>query len=193
MAPKTKGVDTGPDGAKSGAEERTPADRHAFDADSRAKAREGAPITIGEQVFHRRRKNWEVTRALRALLRVQEREGSRGERLRARISALTTEISGIRDRKTGEWLRPPIDDEDRISTIESQVENLQDNVETASDASDEAAYALIALLLRGDNGEKPDIEHLKKSLDVEEASDLAGMLAGGGEPDPTPETQSSSD
>lgn len=175
------------DGAKPGAETITPTDKHAFDADGRAKAREDAAITIGEKVFHRRRKSWEITRTLRKLLRRQERSGGKQERLRARIDALTEEIRGVQDPKTGAWIKQPITEEDRIEEIEVQVEVLQDEAEEAILDGDEAAYELIALLLRDDEGQNPDLEHLKDSLDVEDAGDLAVTLSGGGEPaaDPT--------
>jgi hypothetical protein len=170
------------DGAKPGTEVLVAPNRHyGFDADGRAKTREDACITIGDIVFHRRRKNWEVTRELRTLLRLQERAGSRSERLRARISALTTEIRGIQDTETAEWTRLPLDDEERIHEIEAQVDKLDGEVDAADTESDQAAYELIALLLRTDDGTQPDVGHLKEYLDVEEAGDLAGLLAGGGE------------
>lgn len=181
-----------PDGAKPGDAVHGPADKHAFNADERAEAREAAPITIGEVVFHRRRKNWEVTRALRKLLRVQERAGNKAQRLRARISALTIEIRGVQDQQTGEWTRPPLDDEARIDAIDAQVEELETQVDAADLEADTGAYEIIALLIQGDDGNAPDVEHLKEKLDVEEAGEIANFLANGGEQDPTPETQSSS-
>src|SRR5687768_258507 len=87
-----------PDGAPPGAaEERTPAERYAYDADGRARAREGAAVTIGEVDFHRVRKTWEVTRHMRRLLREQEMHVGRANRLRARIDAHTDKIRGVRE------------------------------------------------------------------------------------------------
>jgi hypothetical protein len=188
-----------------------PTDKHAFDADGRADAREGAPITIGGKTFHRRRKNWSVTRALRALLRLQEKAGNKSERLRAQIDAHTEKIRGVRDPKNpGEWLKAPLDDDAEVEKIEGQVEDLQAKVDVAQDEGEEAAFQMIALLLKDDDGvplwsEKPeesktpaelDLEgeyrqHLKDSLDSEDAADLATSLAGGKVEDPTPETTSS--
>jgi hypothetical protein len=160
----------GADGVPPGAEaQRKPADKHAFDADGRAAAREDAPVTIGGETWHRRRKNWEVTRALRTLLRRQERAGIRQDRARKKIDAL-----------------PPDEESD------AQIDSLEAEIDDATDASDEAAYELIALLLRSDDDEQrhPDVDFLKASLDVEDAGDLAATLAGGGEPDPTTDTPS---
>jgi len=186
MAPrsttKQQQLERGPDGAKPGQEVLDAPDRrYAFDADGRAKTREDAPVTIGGMVFHRRRKNWEATRSLRKLLRVQELEGGRAERFRARISALTQEIRGVRDAETGEWTRPPLADEQRIEQIEAQVDELNEKVDECDVESDQAAYEIIALLLRTEEGASPDVGHLKEYLDLEEAGDLAGALAGGGE------------
>lgn len=195
MAPRgtTKKDPAQSDGAPPGAEApRTDADKHSFDADGRAKVREGAPITIGDQVFHRRRKNWAVTRELRVLLRTQERAASKAQRLRARVAALSEKIRGSQDPQTGEWLKEPISDDAEIDRIEAEVETLEGQIDQAADESDEAAFAMIALLLRKDGSDDhPDVDHLKESLDSEDAGDLAANLAGGAEPDPTPEPTSS--
>jgi hypothetical protein len=179
-------TDRGTDGAKPGEEVRTPGDKHAFDADGRAKAREDAPVTIGGEVFHRRRKNWTVTRELRALLRDQEKCGNRAARYRARVDALTEEIRGVRDPDTGAWTKPPMTDDDAIERLEGEIDGFDAEIDAAQGESDEAAYAIIALLLRkADANDRPELEFLKESLDVEEAGDLASALAGGGETDPT--------
>lgn len=198
MAPRgaTKPADKrGPDGAPPGAEApRTDADKHAFDADGRAKAREDAPVTIGEQVFHRRRKNWQVTRELRTLMRVQERAAGKAARLRARVSALTELIRGVQDPKTGGWVKQPISDDAEIDRLEAEVEQFEEQIDVAGDAADDAAYDMIALLLRkdGEGDEHPAVEFLKESLDSEDAGDLAANLAGGGEPAEDPTTPAAS-
>jgi hypothetical protein len=168
-----------PDGAPPGKADPSP--NYAFDADERFKTREQAPITIGGQTFHRRRKNWEATRALRKLLRVQERAGSRGARLAARVEALTEEIRGVRDLETGRFVKPPITDDARIDEIEAEVEKFEKDIDKAGDAADNAVYAIIELLLRDENGNSPEVKFLKAELDVDEAGDLAAALAGGGE------------
>jgi hypothetical protein len=156
------------DGAKPGAEAVTPTDKHAFDADGRAKSREDAPVTVGETVYHRRRKNWKVTRELRNLLRKQERAGVRQERIRKQIDALAADAD------------------------EAQLHELEDQIDQYGDEADEAAYEMIVLLLRDSDGASPDINILKETLDVEDAGDLAAALTGGGAEDPTQETPSSS-
>lgn len=158
-----------PDGAKPGSEFGPPRSRHEFDADARAANREAAAVTIGGIVYHRRRKNWAATRALRALLRKQERAAIAQQRARKRIDALDPDAP------------------------DSDLTELEDQIDAATDESDEAAYGIIALLLATTDADTPpDIDHLKVSLDVEDAGDLAANLAGGGEPDPTPTTPSSS-
>ncbi len=156
----------GPDGQKPTAV--PPNSKHAYNVDERAAAREKAPITIGGQVYHRRRKNWEVTRALRKLLREQDRCGLRIERLRKQILDLPSDA-----------------DLDEIDRLEDEIEGFQDK-------GDDLAFEIIAMLLRnGEDGETSP-EQLKEWLDAEDAGDLAAMLAGGGEPDPTSASSSSS-
>jgi hypothetical protein len=158
------------DGAKPGtAAPATGADKHAFNADERASTREAAAVTIGEVVYHRRRKNWKVTRELRTLLRTQERAAVRQQRIGKQIDALDAEA--------------PIEE---LEALEAEQDRL-------GDESDEAAYGIIGLLLRSGEGESPSIDSLKDELDVEDAGDLAALLAGGGEPDPTPATGTTSD
>lgn len=193
------------DGAPPGA--ALPSAKYEFDADRRATTREEAPVTIGEQAFHRRRKNWQVTRALRALLRKQEHAGNRAARLQARIDALTEEIRGVRG-PDGSWKTAPVTDEDRLDEIDAQVEDLEAKSDAAGDETDEASYQIIALLLKDDDG-KPllrdasdeavaeaqgALDHLKEHLDAEDAGDMAAALSGGGEQvaDPTA-TETSSD
>jgi hypothetical protein len=156
--PRPRVAQDKPDGAKPGSGTPGRDDHHAFDAESRAKAREAAPVTVGEQVFHRRRKNWKVTRDLRGLLRVQERAGIRSNRANKRIEDA-----------------PADEPMDAIEALETEVDGYQDE-------ADEAAYSIIALLLANDEGESPDLDYLKEQLDVEDAGDMAATLSGGGEP-----------
>lgn len=168
MSEKTIAEQRGQDGAPPGAEvPRTPSDKHAFDADGRAETREDAPITIGGKTFHRRRKNWEVTRELRKLLRDQERASVRADRARKKIDALPADA--------------PDDD----------LYELEQQVDVATDESDQSAYELIALLLRDDQDNSPGVDGLKAALDVEDAGDLAATLAGGSAEDPTETPRSS--
>lgn len=163
--PKEKRGPDGPGGAAVAT-----SDKHEFNADARAEAREQAPVTIGGQTFHRRRKTWEVTRSLRELLRRQERAGVKADRARKKIDALDADAP----------------DEELFA--------LEDQVDAATDEADEAAYEILALLLKAaEGGESPSTVHLKEHLDSEDAGDLAASLAGGGEPvaDPT-ETPDSS-
>lgn len=161
--PATKRAAGDPDGAPPGAEvPPAGSQRFAFDADAKAKAREGAPVTIGGVPYRRVRKNWDATRALRGLLRTQERHQTKQARVRRRLEALD------------------------VDADESAFEALEQDIDALTDAADEVAYEVIQLLLRDDDGQPPVIDHLKEHLDVEEAGELGSNLANGGEPDPTP-------
>jgi hypothetical protein len=157
-----------PDGAAPGTAYGAAESKHDFDADARARARESADVTIGGIVYHRRRKNWDATRALRRLLREQEHAIIKTQRLRKKIDALDPDAP-----------------DDEVFALEAEIDE-------QTDVSDEKAYGIIVLLLRDGDGQSPSVDHLKEHLDVEEAGDLAANLANGGEPDPTPTTPSSS-
>jgi hypothetical protein len=160
----------GPDGAKAGKEVITGSEKHAFNADQRAKEREAAEITIGGEVWHRRKKNWKVTRDLRGIMREQERAQTRIARAAKALDEL------------------PIDTDD------DEIESWNVKIDEGQDDADRAAFKIIALLLRDDEGASPTIEHLQEHLDVEDAGMLAQTLSGGGEQDvpPTSETTESS-
>lgn len=168
----------GPDGAKPGA--ASPTAHYDRNIDETAKARESGNVTIGEIVYHRRRRTWQVTRALRELLDAQETAGGRAERARRRIDKLRDEYEDASDA--------------RADAIDEEIEALRAKVRDAVDEGDDAAFRIIALLLRRADGEEPDVERLKADLDFEDAGDLAAELAGAGEPVSGPtETATSSD
>jgi hypothetical protein len=161
MAPRTA-KQVAEDGAKPGSGTRTPADKQAFNAEARAKEREEQEIVLGEDEtpYFRRRKNWQVTRDLRSLLRKQEASQLGIQRINKQIAEL------------------PIEDDPG---------SLEDKVDALGDEGDLMAYEIIALLLRDEEGNPPPIEMLKESIDVDDIGALASRLAGGGEPvaDPT--------
>lgn len=195
MASRTIKEQRGQDGAKPGAEARTPADRHAFDADGRAEAREGAPITIGGQTFHRVRRNWAVIRKVRGLLRDQEKAAQQTRRYEVQISAKTEAIAGVLDPQTGDWKTPPVTDDAELARIDAEIEELYKKSDKANEDADTAAFKIVVLLLRGDGDEPgPDIRFLQESCDFAEVGALAAVLAGGEEPaeGPTPTESSSS-
>lgn len=175
-----------------------------FDADARAKAREEAPHVIGGVTYHRRRKNWETTRTLRNLMRAQDRaqtktarlvrelgelDGSAADELEVMLDALKAED---RDSDRAKRMRARLEtlqaDADKLDdeARDAQVDELHEAIDEATDAADDAAYRMIALLLRDDDGNAPEVEHLQAELDVEDAGGLVAKLTGGGEPDPTP-------
>jgi hypothetical protein len=135
----------------------------AFDADARAEAREQAPVVIGGVTYHRRRKDWNTTRAMRALLREQERAGAAQDR----AQRLVDELSAAEQ----------VDD--------AALDEAYRKLDEAGDAADLATYRLIALLLRTADGGDVEPELLQQSLDVQDAGPLAASLAGA-DPDPTP-------
>jgi hypothetical protein len=151
------------DGAKPGS--GTPEGEVSFNSETTAKEREAKVITLGEDetAFHRRRKNWQVTRELRALLRKQERSQLAIARVNKQLSELP------------------------IEAPDADVQKLEDRVDALQDEGDVAAYEIIALLLRDDEGNAPTVEMLQEGVDVEDVGTLANRLAGGGEQvaDPT--------
>lgn len=167
--PQPRKRESAEDGAKPGSQP-PPNPKHEFNADSRAADREAAPITVGKREFRRRRKNWKVTRELRSLMRDQELAGLRQSRISKEIEGLASDAEDY----------------------ESQVIERRAKLDALGDEADEAAYKIIALLLRDEDGESPPLELLQDECDVEDVGELAATLAGGGDelPDPT-ETASS--
>lgn len=162
-----KAPDAPEDGAKPGTEYGEPSPELSYNADEQAGKREAAVITIGEVEFHRRKKNWAVTRELRTIMRGQERAQIKS----ARISREMAEL--------------PLDEEsdERFVSLAKEQDSYQDQ-------ADDSAFMIVALLLKDEAGESPGIEHLKEHLDIEDVAMLAATLSGGGEPDPTPATPS---
>lgn len=152
------------DGAKPGTAE--PDQHFEYDADAIAKRRESADITIGGTKYHRRKKNWEVTRELRTLLRAQERAG-------IRIDAVNKELEAA-----------DVDADDQV------FDDLYAKSDELADKADTAAYGVITLLLADKDGNSPEDGFLRENLDVEDVAVLARKLQGGREPDPTQTTPS---
>jgi hypothetical protein len=174
-----------------------------FNVDERARARESAAITIGGIDFHRRRKNWTVTRELRAVMRDQERAGARQQKAARDLDELDgTEIDRLTyqlddsnvdgDSDRAKRWRAKLDrlEADRAALedageLDDELDKRRDALDAASEQSDDVAYRMIALLLRDDDGNPPTTDFLKDELDVADVGELASKLAGGGEPDPT--------
>lgn len=154
----------GPDGRGKPPEKPGNESRYAFNAVKRRRARETAPIILTEDAptYFRRLKNKKVSVELRTLLRTQERSQIHAKRISKQI----------------ERLEDPADSE--IAELEAQQNRYLDE-------GDDAAYGIIALLLRDDEKNPPSIELLEE-LDGEDAADLAYTLATGREVDPTPAT-----
>lgn len=162
-----------PDGAKPGDSEKLPNSNYAYDADAKAKQREEAPVTIGERVFRRVKKSWDVTRELRKLLRTQERAGDKIARLEAQKDAKTEKIRGVRDLDTGGWESYPLTDEEAIAAIETEVDALDAQVDELSEQSDQAAYDMIRLLLRdtrSDDERAADVAKAREELQAAQAA-----------------------
>lgn len=188
----------GADGARPGAGEPLPNADTGYDANAKAKAREAKSFPIGERVFFRVRKTWDVSRALAKLLREQERLQDRALRLDARKDAKAERIRGIRDIDTGGWVSYPLDDTEAIEAVEQEVEQLEDEIDKTAERIDQCAYDMIRLLLQDptvqvDDPEarKPSDEFLKAELAAEDAGAMVRLLTSGAEPDPTPTTPSS--
>lgn len=187
---------------ESGKVRRIGAGRESFDADARATARESSPVVIDEHRFLRRRKDWATSRAMRAVMRDQEKNVALANRLRIRCGELEAEQIEAATR----------DEQEREAELERQIDELVRKSDEATEAAELVTYRLLALLLvpkpfgTGGDGETetlqgfgdvedpveadPAIEWLQPRLDVEDAAELARELSGSQEPDP-PETPSS--
>ncbi len=152
------------DGAKPGAGE--PDQHFEYNADAIAKSRESADITIGGTKYHRRKKNWEVTRELRTLLRTQERCG-------IRIDAVNKQLEAA-----------------DVDAADEVFDELYAKSDELADKADTAAYGVITLLLADKDGNSPEDGFLREHLDVEDVAVLARKLQGGREADPTQTTPS---
>lgn len=185
--PRDKGM---PDGAK-------PGDTYEYNADEKAALREGAEITIGEKVWKRVKKSWDVTRELRKNLRTQERHNEKIMRLDAQKDAKAEEIRGLRDDE-GNWVKYPLMDEAEIDRIEAEVDKLDEKIDKLELEAEQSAYDTIRLLLHdpsvavdsddpdASEKRKPTDEFLKEHLDSAEAAELVRLLTSGRPVDPTP-------
>lgn len=191
MAPKPR--DTAEQ--KPGDGTQVPESNYNYDADEKARARQAGVITIGGEQFHRAKKDWDTSRELQRLMSKQSRAQHKILRIEARQDGLAEQLRGIRDVDTGDWKVEPLQDDDKIAEIETKVDELDEQKATAGEESDQAAYDMIALLLRKKDAPDPDAdaarptdEFLKKELDSAEASDLVGLLTSGSEPPADPTT-----
>lgn len=176
--------------------------RESFDADDRAKARESSPVVIDEHRFLRRRKDWATSRAMRSIMRDQEKNVALANRLRIRCGELEAEQIEAATRN----------EDERETDLEQRIDELVAKSDEATEEAELVTYRLLALLLvpqpygTGGDGEtetltgfgdvddpaeaEAAIAWLQPRLDVEDAADLARELSGSSEPDP-PETTSS--
>jgi len=174
-----------------------------FDADARTQEREAKPVTIGGRVFKRVRKDWVVSRAMRAVMRLQEKSVSKSSRLQRRIAEL--EAEQVEAASAG--------NDEKEAELEETIDDLVAAADEATEVAEVCTYRLLALLLapaepaEGEqalegfgpaNVEEPDYEpavaFLQPELDVEDAAALAQELTGSSESDPpaTPSTESGS-
>lgn len=172
--------------------------RDSFDADARTKARESTPVVIAGRTFLRARKDWAISRAMRQIMREQEKDVALSTRLRLRCGELEAEQAEAATQGN----------DDREAELETQIDELVRKADEATENAELVSYRLLALLLvpqpygeaedvlEGfgpveDPAEaEPAIAYLQPAMDVEDAADLARELTGSQEPDP-PETPSS--
>lgn len=182
---------------------------HDFDADARTEKREGTPVKAGGLTFTRRKKDWSVSRAMRQVMRAQEKHVALGQRLRARLAEL--EVEQIEEAALGH--------DDREAELETQIESLIARADNATQEAELVSYRLLALLLvppvappadKLDDFDDDAPEHLlvdegfqeafgvvedpelaepaiaffQPAFDVEDAAALAEELTGSREPDP---------
>jgi hypothetical protein len=142
--------------------------KFAFDADAKTQSRREAPVTIGEQVYHRRLKDNEVSRQARDIAREQNVANRRAALARKAVDDLSED-------EIDEW------------------ERLEGEADQYDDEALEKTYELVALLLEDAEGKNPDLAVLRTKIDIEVIGELAGALVSGGEPvsGPTPTPTSS--
>lgn len=192
MASRTHKPKAAPDGAKPGDSEPDPAAGHAFNADERAKAREAAPITIGDKDFFRGRLNWTANRKVEEFGDAQVKLSRRQQRNGALMDELEDQLIGVRDPETGEWRTPPTTDDAKADELEKKIEDLRDKNRAMSAEINEAAYGILIARLRDGDGKPPTIAFLKEHLDLTEVGELARKLSGAEAPEgPTPTPDSS--
>lgn len=173
-----------------------------FDADRLTTEREKLPVKIAGATFTRRRKDWEVSRLMRQLMRSQEKHIASSNRVKARVAELEVEqMEAASDGNTT-----------LEADLEAKIGELVERADEATEDAELASYRLVALLLvapsdgYGEHNEPlrgfgPDdiddesaidaaIGFLQPALDVEDVAALARELSGGQEPDP-PTTSSS--
>lgn len=176
-----------------------------FDADARTAAREGTVVRIAGATFTRRRKDWQISRAMRQAMRSQEKQVALANRIASRIAELETEQA-----------EAAVDGNDeRELELEGKIDDLVNRADDAREEAELVTYRLLALLLippakygedeRELRGFGPDalededavdaaIAFLQPALDVEDAAALARELTGSDEPDPqtTPSSETGS-
>src|SRR5688572_21619606 len=108
-----------------------------FNADERAETREAAPIIIGGVTFTRRRKDWDISRAMRAAMRDQEKALALANRVRQRVAE--HEVKQVEAAADG--------DEAREEELENMIDELVKRADAATEQAELTTYRLLALLL----------------------------------------------
>ena len=190
-APRRPGA-LGRSAAKSAA--TTPA---GFNADERSATRQATPVTIGGRAFRRLKKDWDVTRVMRRLMRLQESAIAKSGRLGRRIAEL--EAEQVEAAANGEDVRE--------EELEQKIAELVTASDEATEDAELVTYRLIALLLEPTGEDAPAgfgvtdvdseewvpaVEFLQPELDVEDAAGLARELTGSQDQDPQPTPSSGS-
>lgn len=153
-----------------------------FDADERTKVRQAAPVIIAGETYNRRRKDWDTSRAMREVMRAQEKHVATSTRIRRRIAEL--EVDQIEAAASG--------DDEKETELEATIEALVLKADEATEHAELASYRIVELLLvpaSGDRAGEPLTENelvdtLKSAMDVEDVAALARELTGSDEPDP---------
>lgn len=172
------------------------AEREPFNADERTAARERTPVIIGGVTFTRRKKDWEVSRAMRLAMREQEKALALSTRIRTRVA----------EHETRQAEAAAEGDDALEEELEGKIDELVKRADAATEEAELSSYRLLALLLIppadgygehntplvgfgpdavDDEGAVQDaIAFLQPRLDVEDAAALASELSGSREPDP---------
>lgn len=145
--------------------------RRGYNADEKAREREGAPVTIAGEEYHPRRKTTAVMREVRRIGREQNRVNRESRRLTRELEALELEAP------------------------DEQRDELEERIDALGDEANALTFRMLAALLVHSDGGEAQPETLEMELDVADAGGLSDYLLEGvgEEPDPTPPTATTGD
>lgn len=160
-----------------------------FDADARARKREGAPVVIAGRNYLPVRRTTDVMRDVRIIGREQERIGRQQERLARQAD---DELYDRKRTSEGDAYMVPREfaTEAEHEAAEARVEALNAESDRLGDQATDATYRMLArLMIRDHDRQHPEPAELAEGLDLMEAEALSKYLMGEDDgPDPSTRT-----